>query len=110
MLSLLLPCLRIVGEASLTSFPLVNANGVAIRIEDNRHKAHGCFHWLDAKFGSCSFQFRNRRVEILYFQADTTAVGGWLPIGSEIGDSECSGTDIVFDPTLVLVTEDGALF
>ena len=52
----------------------MNADCVAIRIEDDCHKANRRFHWLDAKLDSCSLQFRNRRVEMLDFQSDPAAV------------------------------------
>src|SRR5687767_11878723 len=76
----------------------VNANGVAIRIEDERHAANGRWKWFHVKLDSLRSQMRDGRIEVLDFQTHGTAVRAGLPIRRARPDGERAVGDVVFGP------------
>src|SRR2546430_7918852 len=66
----------------------VNANGVAIRIENHRRAANGRLDRFDAELHVLFFQMRDGVVEVLDFERGGATVGTWFKCWSR-ADREC---------------------
>src|SRR5205823_1894515 len=84
----------------------VNANGVAIRIENHRHAANGRLDRFDAELHVLFFQMRDGVVEVLDLERSGATVRTWLKYGRR-SDGECIGAEFVFRPLAVLGLIDG---
>jgi len=91
------------------SLSLVDADGVAVWIENDCHETDRGFRRLDAKLRSGFLQFRNRRVEMFHFQSHSATVRRWLPVGGKVRDRQRPSPNIVLNPLLSIVPENSAL-
>src|SRR5476649_2802158 len=66
--------------SDLRFFPLVDANQIALGVEDESHLADGRGHRLDLKFHAVRAQVRDGFVKIFDFEADGAAVWSRRPI------------------------------
>ena len=78
--------------------PLVDANRVAVRIEDEGHAADGRGERLHLERDARRLEVRDGRVEVLDFQADGAAVRARMPVRRAGPDGERAAGDVVFRP------------
>src|SRR5258706_6269434 len=81
--------------AELFRIPLVNANGVTIRIENHGHATHGRGHRFDPELYLVRFQMSDGLVKVFHFQRGAAAVGARFPAGSG-ADGERVRAEFVF--------------
>jgi len=84
----------------------MDANSIAIGIEDHGHAANGRGHWLHAKFHVARAEVRDGGVKIGNFQRGGTAVGARVPAGRR-ADGQCVGTELVLHPLAARHVADG---
>ena len=72
----------------LFGLAFVNANGVAVGVENDGHVADWGLGWLDSEFGASFFEFGDGGIKILDFQCDATAIGRRFPFGWKVRDGE----------------------
>src|SRR5204862_7722669 len=73
----------------------VNANGVAIRIENHRHAANGRLDRFEAELLVLFFQMRDGVVEVLDLERRCATLRTWLKFGRS-ADSECIGDEFMY--------------
>jgi hypothetical protein len=88
----------------------MNANGVAVRVENHRHAARRTIHRLHAEFYLAVAQLFYRRVEVLDFQRGAAAVGTRLEHSGRTADGQRIRAEFVFDPLVVFGIRDGCGF
>ena len=96
--------------SSATSVPFVNANSVAVRVENHRHAANGRGHRLHAELHVLVAQLFYGCVEILDFERSGAAVGTRLEHSGCAADGQRIRAEFVFDPLAVSGIRDGCGF
>ena len=87
----------------------MDANGVAVGIEDQRHPAHRCLQRLDAEFHVVLFQMRDGGVEVVDFERGAATVGTGFEAG-RAAERHSVGTEFVFGPLAMVGVGDGCRF
>ena len=76
----------------------MNANQVALGVENERHLADGSGHRLHLEFHIVRAQMRDGVVKVFHFEADGAAVRAQRPIRRAATERERAAGDVIFRP------------
>ena len=88
----------------------VNANSVAVEIENHCHATRGTIHRLNAEFHVVLFQLRNSFVEIFHLERGGATVGTRLEHSGRATDGQRIRAEFIFDPLAVTGIRDSCGF